>query len=78
MLALLLERTLRRRLASTCTAGAALEILGDRCLNRYRLTNGSSAYAMTQTTEEHDAILRTLKLQHLADDQEIADQIVAR
>jgi hypothetical protein len=81
MLALLLERTLKRRLAGTRTPEAALEILADRCLNRYRLASGAtaeSAYAMTETTEEHDAILRALQMQHLADDQEIAERIIPR
>ena len=78
MLALLLERTLRWELRDSHTSRAALEILADRHLNRYATGDGGSAYTLTQTTPAHDEILRALQLQHLADDQEIADRIVAR
>jgi transposase len=78
MLALLLERSLKQHLNASGTSTAALEILADRCLNRYRLENGESVYAITETTDEHDAILRTLQLQHLVDDRHLADCIRPR
>ena len=78
MLALLLERTLRRKLAGTCTAAAALERLAPCHLNLYAEEGSLPAYTITRTDSEQDAILRALRLQHLADDQELADRIHPR
>jgi transposase len=78
MLALLLERTLKQRLGGKWTSGAALELLADRCLNRYSLANGTSVYTVTKTTSEQEAILRALQLQHLTNDNDVAERILPR
>jgi len=82
MLALLLERTLKTGLEqSKCDLSSreALELLEDCRLNRYAPQNGSApAYLCTEPTDDQLAILRALKLAHLADDAEIADRITAR
>jgi hypothetical protein len=78
MLALLLERTLQHRLDKKMTAAAAIEALSTCHLNRYCSDGGCSAYALTHTDAKQDAVLRTLRLQHLADDEEIAERITHR
>lgn len=78
MLALLLERTFRRRLNGACTAEHAIEILATSHLNQYAGSAGDHAYTVTQPDAEQAKILRALRLQHLADDQEVADRITPR
>lgn len=80
MLALLLERTLRRRLSGTSTPEHALEILATCHLNQYQYggSDGDRAYTVTQPDAEQAKILRALGLQHLADDQDVADRITPR
>lgn len=78
MLSLLLERTLKRRLADHATAATALETLKTCHLNRYAGQDGSSAYIVTQPDAEQLAILRKLRLKHLVDDDVIADRITPR
>ncbi|MCP4206650.1 MAG: hypothetical protein GY767_06345, partial [Shimia sp.] len=78
MLALLLERTLRRRLQGKHTASTALEILSSCRLNQYRASGDSSVYTTTQLTPEQRNILRHLRLPHLADDDELAERITPR
>lgn len=78
MLSLLLERTLKHRLADHSTAVAALECLKTCHLNRYAGRDGSSAYIVTEPDAEQSAILRKLKLKHLIDDEAIADRITPR
>jgi hypothetical protein len=78
MLGLLLERTLDRRLGETSTSHAALEELASCHLNRYHEGEDTSLYSVTELTKQQDAILRTLKLRHLADDEEVADRIMPR
>lgn len=78
MLALLLQRTLARKLAGLSSAGAALEILATAHLNRYVGSDGTVAHAVTRTDADQTRILRRLGLQRLADyqapDGPIADQ----
>lgn len=78
MLALLLERTLRRRLKGTHTACAALEILSSCRLNQYQASGKSSVYITTQLTPEQRKVLRKLRLPHLADDEVLAECISPR
>jgi hypothetical protein len=78
MLALLLERTLRRKLAGKHTPEAALELLATCHLNLYTADGSLPAYTVTRTDADQDAILRALRLQHLADDQELAERITPR
>lgn len=78
MLALLLERTLRKRLKEASTSEHALEILATCHLNQYAGRSGDHAYTATQPDAEQAKILRVLRLQHLADDQELADRITPR
>jgi len=77
MLSLLLERTLGDRLGGAFTAGLALEELGTCHLNRYAAEQGS-AYALTERTDQQEAILRKLRMRALADDDEILDRITPR
>jgi hypothetical protein len=79
MLALLLERTLKRRLVSTSyTAEAALELLAPCHLNQYQTGAQPSVYTITQLDRKQQAILRKLRLQHLGDDDELAERIAPR
>jgi hypothetical protein len=78
MLALLLERTLQHRLGHETTAAAAVETLATCQLNRYSAAAGESAYVLTQPDAEQSKLLRHLKMQHLADDADIADRIAHR
>lgn len=79
MLALLLERTLDQSLGGLHSAAAALELLEPVRLNRYAADKAtSSAYLITQTDEEQDAILRRLRLPHLALDEELLPRLTPR
>jgi hypothetical protein len=79
MLALLLERTLQCRLASHSTAEAALELLESCHLNRYAGKDGATAaYTVTAPDAEQLKLLRTLRLQHLVDDESLADRMTPR
>lgn len=78
MLALLLERTLNRRLGTSYTAGMALEILATHHLNLYRDDQGPSIYTCTQPTAEQSRILRSLRLGHLTEDDTLAERITPR
>lgn len=78
MLALLLERTLEQRLGGTHTAQAALEALAPIHLNRFATDGGPALYTVTQADAAQTRILRTLRLQHLIDDQEVATRIRPR
>ena len=69
MLALLLERSLRKRLAGKCSAPRAFELLEPCRLNRYPSPSGSVAYTVTSPSKEQRAILSKLRLQKLADDE---------
>jgi hypothetical protein len=78
MLALLLERELRRKLGETMTAQAALEHLADCRLNRYADSRGESAYLITRQDPIQEEILETLAMQHLPDDEQMADALWPR
>jgi hypothetical protein len=78
MLALLLERTLRRRLQPLGkSAVAALEALAPCHLNHYAAA-GLSAYCVTQLNQEQRSILKALRMLHLADDDDLAGKIRPR
>lgn len=66
MLALLLQRTLERKLGGLHSAKAALEILATTHLNQYG-TGGAAVHVVTRTDPAQNKILRRLRLQHLAD-----------
>jgi hypothetical protein len=76
MLALLLERTLDTRLGSK-SAASALESLRTCCLNRFE-DDSNSHYIVTQPDAEQAELLRTLKLEHLADDDDMASRVTPR
>jgi transposase len=79
MLALLLERTLRRRLAKHgASAEMAIETLATCHLNVFKGERGPAAYAITQLDDDQRALLRSLRMLHLADDGALADKITAR
>jgi len=75
MLALLLQRTLERKLAGLHSAPAALELLATTHLNRYAGSDGTAAHVVTRTDAAQNKILRALRLQHLADYQETIERI---
>lgn len=78
MLALLLERTLRDKLAGKYTVGQALELL-ERCrLNRYRNEDAPGVYTITELDKEQRSLLRKLRLPQLADDDYLAARITPR
>lgn len=77
MLALLLQRTLERKLAGRCSAKAALELLATTHLNRYAGSDGAVAHVVTRTDATQNKILRALRLQHLADYHETVEQIAS-
>jgi len=70
MLALLLQRTLEKKLAGSFSAKAALELLATTHLNRYAGSNGNAVHVVTRTDAKQNKILRSLRLQHLADYEE--------
>lgn len=79
MLALLLERTLRRRLAKHGdSAEMAIETLATCHLNMFKGERGPAAYAITKLDDEQRALLRSLRMLHLADDGALTDKITAR
>ena len=79
MLALLLERRLRQRLVGhALTERIALEVLRDCRLNHYAATGGPGLYAITTLDAEQRDILKTLRLLHLADDDDLAAKIQPR
>lgn len=77
MLALLLQRTLERKLAGLHSAPAALELLATTHLNRYAGSDGTVAHVVTRTDAAQNKILRSLRLQHLADYQETIERIAS-
>lgn len=79
MLALLLERTLQRALEpSGRTAEAALESLAECRLNLYAAQNGPGTYCITQIDDEQRAILKALRMLHLATDDDLTEKIRPR
>ena len=79
MLGLLLERTLRKKLAAVNarhSSARALNALKSCHLNFYQVApNMPGAYRITQVDDSQAAILRALRLKRLADDQELVDRI---
>lgn len=79
MLALLLERTLQRRLAKhPDSAETALETLATCHLNLFKAERSAAAYALTHPDPAQRAILRALRMGELADDDCIAQKITPR
>jgi hypothetical protein len=79
MLALLLERTLQRALHKLqMTAEAAIESLAECRLNYYAGDQGHGVYCITQIDTDQRAILKALRLLHLADDADMTDKIRPR
>jgi transposase len=77
MLALLLQRTLERKLAGLHSPRAALELLATTHLNRYAGSGGDVAHVVTCTDTAQNEILRRLQLQHLADYQETVERVMS-
>jgi hypothetical protein len=77
MLALLLERTLDRRLQDRA-ASMALEALTTCCLNRFEDGAGKSHYVVTQPDAEQRELLRKLQLQDLADGADLIEGLRPR
>jgi hypothetical protein len=77
MLALLLERTLDRRLQDM-TAVMALEALTTCCLNRFEDGAGKSYYVLTQPDAEQRGLLRKLQLQDLAEGADLIEGLRPR
>ncbi len=79
MLALLLERLLRRRLEQhELSERAALQLLEDCRLARYGGHHGRGVYAVTELDAEQRSVLKALRLLHLADDDHMASTIHPR
>lgn len=78
MLALLLERTLKHKLKGKLPAQAALEALKGCHLNHVATDDRMTTYTLTEPTPEQTATLRLLRLQALADQQQVADRITPR
>lgn len=78
MLALLLERTLGRKLRGKHTAKAALELLATCHLNRYRPEGAPQFFDITRPDAVQDGILRALRLRHLVDPQELRGRLTPR
>lgn len=78
MLALLLERSLRDALAGKLTSGAALESLESCRLNLYAGDPELPVYTTTELDKAQRAILRTLNMDLLADDDHLAERIEPR
>ena len=79
MLALLLERTLQKKLKGKYTSQAALELLQECRLNHFASRDGgTTAYTLNELTTEQAAILRLLGHQKLGDEEQIVDRIVPR
>ena len=82
MLALLLERTLEDRLRRSnrpMTAPACFEELAGTFLNLLRTdADEAPAYRLTERTQAQCALLRSLRMNHLIDEQEVAAAIHPR
>jgi hypothetical protein len=78
MLSLLLERSLNEKLGDHLTAQRALEELSSCHLNRYNTNGASDAYDVTELSDNQQAILRQLRLQRLAQTDEVLDRITPR
>ncbi len=77
MLALLLERTLGKKLSSS--PGRALEELEACRLNLFTAKEDPAhVYTTTELTSDQERIVRALGLKHLADDEVIAERITPR
>lgn len=72
MLALLLERTLGQKLAHLHSPPAAIELLATAHLNQYVDSSATTAHVVTRTNAVQNKILRSLRLQQLADYHEVA------
>jgi transposase len=78
MLALLLERTLRKKLRSD-TPERALEELEACRLNLYTAEDDPMpVYTITELTSEQERIVRSLRLKHVADDELLAERMTPR
>lgn len=75
VLALALERLLRDELAGLATADEAIRLLSRCRLNRYGTTGQDRAYVITTPSEQQSRLLRRLQMSHLADDDQMAEQI---
>jgi transposase len=73
MLALLLERVLRRKLRTT-SAPVALELLASCCINRFE----EALYVLTEPDAEQHALLRKLRLERLADEADVTARLRPR
>ena len=82
MLALLLERTLEdrlRRSSQPMTAPACFEVLAGAFLNLLRTdADEAPAYQMTERTQAQRALMRSLRMNHLIDEQEVAAAVHPR
>lgn len=80
MLALLLERSLHRKLQQKQgpSAVSALDELEPCRLNMFEATNEPPAYLLTIPTPEQHQLLQKLAMEHLIDDQELSDRLFAR
>jgi transposase len=79
MLALLLDRTLRRKLRGTRhSSQRALEVLKTCHLNRYKSAGGPAPYTITEPDAEQKHILRALRLTELTDDRVLAARMTPR
>jgi hypothetical protein len=80
MLALLLDRTLERKLSATAaamSASMARELLGSVHLNQLADID-APVYTVTRPDQDQRALLQALELESLVNDQEVADRITAR
>jgi hypothetical protein len=77
MLALLLTRAVGQRLNGALSAEKALETLSTCHLNRYSLGHDVT-YTMTAPTKEQRQILRSLDLEALADEAQVAEKLLLR
>ena len=75
ILALALERLLRDALGDSVTAEEAIRVLSTCRLNRYGTTPQDRAYIITAADPEQARLLRRLKMSHLTDDDQMAEQI---
>ena len=78
MLALLIERSLTDKLGGHLTAQRAIEELSSCHLNRYATQGEIAAYDVTELNDNQRDILRMLRLQRLADDEEVLERITPR
>lgn len=78
MLALLLERTLDRKLSGIASAETALETLHSCHLNRYATNKSKSAYCITELSKDQSNTLRKLRMTYLADDTYLSSRILPR